>query len=284
VKVSILTISRCHLENIPLKKRYNFCGMCSRTCVRGCIQKFPDWLPGARTANGTALCHNVQLYRYCVSQSGEFCRHNPLCCFSTCVYCCRCCCLFRYRLSPETFGYTFVFQTHTHIYIYRHEAEICIAGDHHVLNSMFKTNGLTKVYSMTITLRRQGGIRRFIRRLQRRSDVKYLQLGFKCVNAITCRFPHVTAPYCVSVTIITKINTFCMTISKCASAVSDGKCDALLNELVAVMVREMSIDSNIHIHTPDMLATLIYTILLQLLNLLMSQPGTSQYISKTIRH
>jgi hypothetical protein len=25
--------------------------------VRGCIQKFPDWPPGARTANGTALCH-----------------------------------------------------------------------------------------------------------------------------------------------------------------------------------------------------------------------------------
>jgi hypothetical protein len=22
-----------------------------------CIQKFPDWLPGARTANGTAICH-----------------------------------------------------------------------------------------------------------------------------------------------------------------------------------------------------------------------------------
>jgi len=22
----------------------------------GCIQKFPDWPPGARTANGTALC------------------------------------------------------------------------------------------------------------------------------------------------------------------------------------------------------------------------------------
>jgi len=29
----------------------------------GCIQKFPDWPPGARTANGTALCHYVQLYR-----------------------------------------------------------------------------------------------------------------------------------------------------------------------------------------------------------------------------
>jgi hypothetical protein len=27
------------------------------TFVRGCIQKFPDWPPGARTANGTALCH-----------------------------------------------------------------------------------------------------------------------------------------------------------------------------------------------------------------------------------
>jgi len=40
-----------------------------------------------------------------VSQSSEFCRHNPLCYFSTSVYCC---CLFRYRLSPETFGYTLV--------------------------------------------------------------------------------------------------------------------------------------------------------------------------------
>jgi hypothetical protein len=25
--------------------------------IGGCIQKFPDWQPGARTANGTALCH-----------------------------------------------------------------------------------------------------------------------------------------------------------------------------------------------------------------------------------
>jgi hypothetical protein len=36
-----------------------------------------------------------------MSQSSEFCPHNPLCCFFTSVYCC---CLFRYRLSPETFG------------------------------------------------------------------------------------------------------------------------------------------------------------------------------------
>jgi hypothetical protein len=62
-----------------------------RTYVRECIQKFPDWPPGARTANGTALCLCVQLYRYFVSQSSEFCCHNTLCCFSTSV-----CCLFRY--------------------------------------------------------------------------------------------------------------------------------------------------------------------------------------------
>jgi len=61
-----------------------------------CIQKFPDWPPGARTANGTALCHQVQLYYY-VSQSREFCHHNPLCCFSRSIYCC--CCLLCYWLS-----------------------------------------------------------------------------------------------------------------------------------------------------------------------------------------
>jgi hypothetical protein len=54
--------------------------------IRGCIQKFPDWPPGARTANVTALCHYMQLYRYFVSQSSEFCRHNPLRCFSTSVF------------------------------------------------------------------------------------------------------------------------------------------------------------------------------------------------------
>jgi hypothetical protein len=25
--------------------------------IQGCIQKLPDWPPGARTASGTALCH-----------------------------------------------------------------------------------------------------------------------------------------------------------------------------------------------------------------------------------
>jgi hypothetical protein len=71
-----------------------------------CIQKFPDWLLGAITENGTALCHCVQLYRYFVSQSSERCRHNPFCCFSTSVYCCKR--IFHYQLSPETLVYTIV--------------------------------------------------------------------------------------------------------------------------------------------------------------------------------
>jgi hypothetical protein len=43
------------------------------------------------------------MYHYFVSQSSEFCRRNPLCCFPANVYCCYC--LFRYRFGPETFGY-----------------------------------------------------------------------------------------------------------------------------------------------------------------------------------
>jgi hypothetical protein len=30
--------------------------------LRACIKKFPDWPPGARTTNNTALCHYAQLY------------------------------------------------------------------------------------------------------------------------------------------------------------------------------------------------------------------------------
>jgi len=57
----------------------------------------------------------VQSCRYFVSQSSEFCRHNPLCCFSTNVYCCYC--LFRNRLSPETFGYTLVSPLLPHVFM-----------------------------------------------------------------------------------------------------------------------------------------------------------------------
>jgi hypothetical protein len=40
---------------------------------RGCVHKFRDSPPGARTANGKPLCQQVQLYRYSISQSSEFC-------------------------------------------------------------------------------------------------------------------------------------------------------------------------------------------------------------------
>jgi hypothetical protein len=40
-----------------------------KAIIRWCIQKSPDWPPEARTANGTALCLQVQFYRYFVSQS-----------------------------------------------------------------------------------------------------------------------------------------------------------------------------------------------------------------------
>jgi hypothetical protein len=94
--------------------------LCSH--IRGCIQKFPVWPPGAKTANGTALCYRVQLYRYFVSQSSEFCRHSPLCCFSMSVCCCCCYCLFCHRLSLETFGYTLVHSIYH--YIMRHKTYI----------------------------------------------------------------------------------------------------------------------------------------------------------------
>jgi hypothetical protein len=51
----------------------------------------------------------IQLYRYFVSQSSEFCRHNPSCFFSTSVYCC---CSFRYRLSPKLWHASNGIRTH----------------------------------------------------------------------------------------------------------------------------------------------------------------------------
>jgi hypothetical protein len=35
----------------------NYKNISFRDSIRWCIQKFPDWPPGARTANVTALCH-----------------------------------------------------------------------------------------------------------------------------------------------------------------------------------------------------------------------------------
>jgi hypothetical protein len=50
----------------------------------------------------------MQLYPYFVSQSSEFCRHNSLCYLSTSNTKGKR--IFRYRLSPETFGYILVYR------------------------------------------------------------------------------------------------------------------------------------------------------------------------------
>jgi hypothetical protein len=70
-------------------KKCNFFFFLQKYSLQGCIQKFLHCLPGVRTANGTALCHSMQLYHYFVSQSTEFCHHNTLHYFSTSVYCCK---------------------------------------------------------------------------------------------------------------------------------------------------------------------------------------------------
>jgi hypothetical protein len=54
----------------------------------------------------SSLPLGVQLYRYFMSQSSEFCRYDPLWCFSTSNT--KGERIFSYRLSPETFGYTLV--------------------------------------------------------------------------------------------------------------------------------------------------------------------------------
>jgi hypothetical protein len=52
----------------------------------------------------TTRCSCIAIF---LSQSSEFWRYNSLCCFLKSVYCCKR--IFRYRLGPETFGYTLVY-------------------------------------------------------------------------------------------------------------------------------------------------------------------------------
>jgi hypothetical protein len=83
----------------------------------------------------------VQLYRYYMSQSSEFCRHNTLCCFSTSVYCC----LFRYRLSPETFGYTILRMWHAELFLLLVQCHsVTNITDTETQNSKINTNILNR--------------------------------------------------------------------------------------------------------------------------------------------
>jgi hypothetical protein len=51
VTVLSIIIFKCNVGGLS-----ELCHKCVMN-TRGCIQKFLDWLPGARTANGTALGH-----------------------------------------------------------------------------------------------------------------------------------------------------------------------------------------------------------------------------------
>jgi hypothetical protein len=43
-------------ENLKGRDHWEDLGVDEKV-IQGCIQKFPDWPPGARTANVTVLCH-----------------------------------------------------------------------------------------------------------------------------------------------------------------------------------------------------------------------------------
>jgi len=56
----------------------------------------------------------MQLYNYSVNQSSEFCCHNPL--KGTATSNTKGTCIFLYGLSPETFGYIFVYHSCTQLW------------------------------------------------------------------------------------------------------------------------------------------------------------------------
>jgi len=65
----------------------------------------------------------VQLYHYFVSQFSEFCRHNPLCCFSTCV-----CCLFRYDSVRKLLDTTSYIETFYSFNVLQYRLSRCEIG------------------------------------------------------------------------------------------------------------------------------------------------------------
>jgi len=79
----------------------------SNVYIQGCIQKFLDWLPGARTANGTALQLGAVVSLFLWISLLSFAAIT-LCVASQWVNECLLL-LFHYRLSLETLGYTLIF-------------------------------------------------------------------------------------------------------------------------------------------------------------------------------
>jgi len=66
------------------------------------VSEMAAWNENCKLYSSLPLGAAVSLFR----KSSEFCRHSPLSCFSTSVYFCKR--IFHYRLSPETFGYSYM--------------------------------------------------------------------------------------------------------------------------------------------------------------------------------
>jgi hypothetical protein len=97
------TYTRFQLSHASYYYAYIF----KHRCCTSLYPKVSGLAAWSENCKCTVLCHWVQLYCYFVSQSSKSGRHNPLSCFWTSVYCCKR--IFRYRLSPETFGYSLVY-------------------------------------------------------------------------------------------------------------------------------------------------------------------------------
>jgi hypothetical protein len=78
----ILRPARTKLNDVNLMKKIISFSVYS-TKVYPKVSWLDTWSENCKWYNSL---HCMQLYRYFVSQSSEFCRHNPLCCFSTSVY------------------------------------------------------------------------------------------------------------------------------------------------------------------------------------------------------
>jgi hypothetical protein len=57
--VTLLYLTLPYLDFNMCQNKIQFRGFLRalKIIIRMCIRKFPDWPPGARTANGTARCH-----------------------------------------------------------------------------------------------------------------------------------------------------------------------------------------------------------------------------------
>jgi hypothetical protein len=107
-------VKRNETEHMRLKQGFTTCHIEHRKGYPE-VSGLAAWSKNCKWYSSLPLCAVVSLF---CEQSSEFCRHNPLCCFSMSVYSCKR--IFCYQLSPETFGYTLVFQI-----FYKEERSIC---------------------------------------------------------------------------------------------------------------------------------------------------------------